>query len=344
MMQGSNDRRPRIVDVARHAGVSAQTVSNVINGRGGFTEPTRLKVEAAIAELGFKPNRYAQSLRSRRTGLIGFEMSRAQLDVTNPFTVSFLATLIRAADRRGQGVLVFTHDHGSADTFRTTVQSGLVDGFVLSDAPAGDARASVLTEEGVPFVVMGRTTPDQPQTWVDVDNHLAMRAPVDHLVERGCTRFAMVAHGSPDHWDRDRVAGTRAALRAHGIRLPARNVILGGADGVRRKLPRLLASPDRPDAIITASDSLAVAVLGTVAAAGLRVGADVAVTGFDGGPLCTMVSPELTSVEVPVDHIAEVLVERLVAQINGEDPWQEGGLIVPTGLVVRDSSLRPRAA
>src|SRR6185369_1540405 len=96
--------RPRIVDVAALAGVSSQTVSNVINGRGGFTEDTRARVQAAIEQLGFRPNHYAQSLRSRRTMLLGFAMSGQQLDVTNPFTVNFLRALVRSAAGRGYRV------------------------------------------------------------------------------------------------------------------------------------------------------------------------------------------------------------------------------------------------
>ena len=144
-------RRARIVDVARRAGVSAQTVSNVINGRGGFTGPTREKVERAIAELDFQPNRYAQSLRSQRTGLIGFDMVRQQLDVTNPFTVGLLNALIPAAARHDRRVLVFTHEEGRPDEFRATATSGLVDGFVLSDSTAGDVRAPGAPGAGRPL-------------------------------------------------------------------------------------------------------------------------------------------------------------------------------------------------
>src|SRR3954471_19036769 len=149
--------RPRIVDVAALAGVSSQTVSNVINGRGGFTDDTRAKVQAAINQLGFRPNHYAQSLRSRRTMLLGFDMSGQQLDVSNPFTVTFLRALVRAAAGHGYRVMVFTHEDHDGD-FRSTVRAGAVDGFVLSDAPANDARSRILAEATVPFVVFGRTS------------------------------------------------------------------------------------------------------------------------------------------------------------------------------------------
>lgn len=330
--------RTRIVDVARHAGVSPQTVSNVINGRGGFTEPTRARVERAIDELGFTPNRFAQSLRSHRTGLIGFDMVRQQLDITNPFTVSLLQALIRAAERHDQRVLVFTHDKDRQEDFRATASSGLVDGFILSDSTVGDPRVDVLDELGTPFVVLGRTTDDAAHTWIDVDNRGAMHRVVDLLVDQGCRDIAFVHYNGPEHWNRERRLGTREALAAHGLRLPRHRVVSGSSlRAIRKRLPDLLHPSGRPDAVITSSDSIAVLVVGVATSLGLRVGHDIAVTGFDGGPLCNMVSPEITSLAIPVDPISEELVTLLASRIDGRTPASSGHLMDPE-LVIRESS------
>ena len=148
--------RPRIVDVATRAGVSRQTVSNVINAREGFTEETRAKVEAAIAELGFQPNRYAQSLRSLRTMLLGFEMSTQQLDVTNPSPSLFFdpwswLPMARLPHRRlrprgGERdfAIALRPVSSTASSFRTHPRR-------LS--PSGPGRSRV------PFVALGRQLP-----------------------------------------------------------------------------------------------------------------------------------------------------------------------------------------
>lgn len=338
MARGDEKRhRTRIVDVAERAGVSPQTVSNVINGRAGFTPATRKRVERAIAEMDFQPNRFAQSLRSQRTGLIGFDMAQHQLDISNPFTLSLLQGLVRAAERHGQRVLVFTHEEDKPEDFRATATAGLVDGFVLSDSTVGDPRVEVLDETEVPFVVLGRTADDDSHTWLDVDNAAAMRAPIDLLVDQGCREFAFVTYSGAQHWNRDRRRGAREALATHGLRLPRDRVVSGSTlNAIRRRLPELLTGPDRPDAVVTSSDSIAVLVLGVATSLGLRVGRDIALTGFDDGPLSTLVSPELTSVALPVDEMAERLMTLLSSRIAG-DP-HTGGHYVSTRLVVRESS------
>lgn len=330
-------RRPRIVDVASRAGVSPQTVSNVINGRGGFTEPTRLRVEAAVAELGFQPNRYAQSLRSQRTGLIGFDMVSRQLDVTNPFTVGLLHALVPAARRHDLRVLVVTHDENSEDEFRATASSGLVDGFVLSDSTTGDPRAAVLQELGVPFVVMGRPGTPIPVPAVEIDNAGAIRQAVDHVVAQGCRDIAYVGYSGTAHWDVERRRGVREGLAAHGIPLPRHRVLAASTlAGIRRRIPEFLAARGGPDAVITSSDSIAVSIVGIAGGLGIRVGQDLAVTGFDDSPLATMVSPEVTSVAVPMAPIAGRLIALLKAALDGtESPGPE---TLPTHLVVRASS------
>jgi DNA-binding LacI/PurR family transcriptional regulator len=328
--------RPRIVDVATLAGVSRQTVSNVINGRNGFTAQTRARVEAAIAELGFQPNRYAQSLRSLRTMLVGFDLSGPQLDASNPFTISFLRAVVRAAQAHGYRVAVFAHEAARPADFRATLAAGVVDGFVLSDAPPDDYRARAATEVGVPFVALGRTAVDLPQTWVDIDNRRAMSAVVDHLVGRGCRRFAYVGHPTDVYWNRDRLGGTRERLAVHHLTLARDRTLIGPRDALRPRLARLLGARVRPDAVVTSSDSIAVQVVNLAHSLGVRVPDDVAVTGFDAGPLRTMVEPALTSVSLPVDDVAAALIERLVAELRS--PTGRPGAILPTRLVVGGSA------
>lgn len=336
-MAAHTERRARIVDVARHAGVSAQTVSNVINGRGGFTDPTREKVERSIAELDFQPNRYAQSLRSQRTGLIGFDMVRRQLDVSNPFTVGLLHALVPAAERHDRRVLVFTHEEDRPDDFRTTATSGLVDGFILSDSTAGDVRAQMLQELRIPFVVMGRPDTGEPVNALDIDNAAAMRDAVDHVVDQGCRDIAYIGYGGSAHWNVDRRRGVKEALSDRGIGLPRHRVLTSASlKSIRSRVPEFLTHNGVPDAVITSSDSIAVSVVATASMLGIRIGKDLAVTGFDDGPLATMVSPEITSVAVPVEPIADQLLDMLELALKGQP-----SVAVPdarTRLVVRGSS------
>lgn len=337
MSARSSARRPRIVDVAKAAGVSAQTVSNVINGRRGFTEPTRLRVERAIAELDFQPNRYAQSLRSRRTGLIGFDMVRRQLDISNPFTVGLLHALVPAATHHDRRVLVFTHDENRPEEFRATAAAGLVDGFILSDSTAGDPRARVLEEQGVPYVVMGRPDMGPTVAALDIDNAVAMHEAVEHVLAQGCRDVAYVGYSQPAHWNVERRRGVREALRHHGIGLPRHRVLTGASlPSIKGRLPEFLTRHGVPDAVVTSSDSIAVGVVAIAQVLGIAVGTDMAVTGFDDSPLASMVSPEITSISVPVEPIAERLLDLLDLVLDGG--LLPAGETVATRLVVRGSS------
>lgn len=328
--------RPRIVDVARHAGVSAQTVSNVINGRKGFTEETRLRVETSIEALGFAPNRHAQSLRSRRTGLIGFDATSGQLDVTTPFTVGLLRALVRTVDHHGLGLLVFAHERQQAEDFRRRAAAGLVDGFILSDSTAGDFRPGILQDLGIPFVVFGR--PDTPGVIsLEIDNAAAMAQAVDHVVAQGCRDVAYIAYGGTEHWHRERRRGVRAALRRHGLALPRHRIMTGTSlSSIQARLPDYLTAHGTPDAVVTTTDPIAVSVVGAAAGLGLHVGVDLAVTGFDDSPLTGMVVPPITSVAIPVDESAQLLLNMLLDALAGEAA--PGERILETRLSIRESS------
>lgn len=323
--------RARLVDVARLAGVSPMTVSNVINDRVGFTEETRRRVLDAIAETGYQPNRAAQHLRTRRSQQVAFHLTGEQLDLRNPFSLSLLKPLVRAADAHQYRVTVKTHPVASPEEFRSDVLAGHVDGFILSDCDLGDYRAAILTELGVPFVVMGRTLPEQPQAWVDIDNRAAMAEMVDHLVERGHTRFGYLGYDDDHYWAVDRRDGVRDRLAHHGLRLPPSRVLRGGPDEIRGLVRKVLTGRHRPTALVTGSDSIAVAAVNVAHSLGLDVGSDVAVTGFDGCSLESIVDPTLTTVQIPVLAVAEALMTRFVRETSGTSG--EPGTILPTHIL-----------
>jgi len=323
--------RARLVDVARMAEVSPMTVSNVINDRVGFTEETRRRVLAAIEETGYQPNRAAQHLRTRRARQVAFHLTGEQLDVRNPFALSLLKPLARAADALRYRVTVTVQPVVSPEEFRSDVLARDVDGYVLTDCPPGDYRVEILTEHRVPFVVMGRTLPSQPQSWVDIDNRRAIEEMVDYLVERGHTTFGYAGYAEDHYWVTDRRDAVRERLAYHGLRLPKSRTLQGTYDQLPQVLGRLMRSKHRPSALLTGSDSIAVAAVNVAHANGLTVGHDIAVTGFDGFSLESIVDPPLTTVQIPTAEIAEALIDRFVRETEG--PTQAPGTIVPTHIL-----------
>ena len=330
--------RSDINDVARLAGVSRQTVSNVLNNRTGYSEETRNRVQAAIEELDYQPHRAARSLRSQRTMQLGYHMPGEQLAAENIFVLGFIQALVRAAADRGHHVLVFTEQDDELEVFRELVAIRGVDGFILSGSRVDDPRARYLQQAGVPFAMFGRTAPHLPQTWVDTDSVAAASSAVDYLVARGHEAFAYVGYDARNYWDVERLEGFRKGLADHGIRVAERSVVLGHSlEAVHGDVLRLLGRKRRPTAIVSGSDVLAAVVVNAAKSLGLRVGQDLAVTGFDGGFVQRMTEPVLTSVRIPVDRIAAELISCCLREID-EGPTAAVGVLVPTEIAVGGSA------
>jgi DNA-binding LacI/PurR family transcriptional regulator len=330
--------RSDINDVARLARVSRQTVSNVLNNRSGYSEDTRARVLRAIAELDYQPHRAARSLRSQRTMQLGYHMPGEQLAAENAFVLGFIQALVRAAADRGHHVLVFTEQGDELEVFRELVAIRGVDGFILSGSRVDDPRVRYLHQAGVPFAMFGRTDPGLPQSWVDTDSVAAAASAVHYLVDRGHESFAFVGYDARNYWDLERLEGFRKGLADHGIRVAEGSIVQGATlDEVHAGVLRLLGRGRRPTAIVTGSDVLAAVVVNAARTLELRVGTDLAVTGFDGGFVQQMTEPKLTSVRIPVDRIAAELIGRCLREID-DGPTSEPGSIVPTEIVVGASA------
>jgi DNA-binding LacI/PurR family transcriptional regulator len=330
--------RSDINDVARLARVSRQTVSNVLNNRTGYSENTRTRVLRAIEALDYQPHRAARSLRSQRTMQLGYHMPGEQLAVENAFVLGFIQALVRGAAHRGHHVLVFTEQDDELEVFRELVAIRGVDGFVLSGSRVDDPRARYLSEAGIPFAMFGRTAPHLPQSWVDIDSVAATGAAVDYLVDRGHGAFAYIGYDAKNYWDVERLEGYRKGLADHGIRVSERSIVQGSTlEAVHDDVVRLLGRKRRPTAIVAGSDVLAAVAVNAAKAMGLRIGQDLAVTGFDGGFVQQLTEPMLTSVRIPVDVIAAELIGRCLRELD-EGPTGDPGLVVPTEIAVGGSA------
>ncbi|MFJ8849257.1 LacI family DNA-binding transcriptional regulator [Streptomyces sp. NPDC102437] len=336
-------RQVTIEDVAHAAGVSRQTVSNALNAPHRLRATTLARVTAAIDELGYQPDQSARSLRTGTRKIIGYPAPADNPADPNPLMGGFLQALVTAADAVGHRILVFRSDpqQGTgavARSFNGLIAARQVDGFVLSDVVHDDPRVDVLTEAGFPFAAFGRTAPGRPQNWVDIDSTAATAALVGLLLDQGHRRICYLNSAASLPWLADRRAGflQAAATAPDG----AFEVGVPGDDpaALSHAVQRLLTGPDRPTALVCASDWLALTAYQAVRAAGLTVGHDVAVTGFNDIPLCTLLQPALTSARLPLAAIARALVDQLIAAVEDPAATPTSGLLLPAEPVVRDST------
>ncbi len=330
--------RVSLYDVAVAAGVSHQTVSNVLNYPQRVRPATRERVESAIKHLGYEVNAAARSLGAGRTNVLGLQVPRRGPGDGPGFFERFTLELADAARARRRNILIYSsEDDGAAEPARL-YRSRLIDGVIVGDTVLHDRRIEELRASDVPFVTFGRTVGDVDYPWVDVDNRHAMALCVRHLVEHGHRSIGYVDGGADTFYGNERREGFQEALAASGVPANRAQVLNVGKDlaEARARTEQLLLSPHAPTALIAESDYLAAAVLEAGRRLGLLLGRDgIAVIGFDDTPLATLVSPSLTTIQQPVGEVARILVDMVIGGTAG--PQNENRLLEPR-LVLRESA------
>ncbi|WP_422754475.1 LacI family DNA-binding transcriptional regulator [Micromonospora sp. WMMD708] len=330
--------RHRLKDVAERAGVSVKTVSNVVNGYQHVRPETRARVEAAIAELRYRPNLSARNLRKGRTGVIALAVP--ELDV--PYFAELARHVVAAAADHGWTVLI-DQTGGGRERERVAaagVGDHMIDGLIFSPL---SLSADDLVGLELPMVLLGERTDHGRADHVMIDNVTAAREMTAHLIGLGRRRIAAVGaqHTPEGAGARLRLAGYTAALADAGIgydeRLVAATPAWHRADGAAA-LRHLLASGARPDAVFCFSDTLALGALRALHEAGLRVPADVAVAGFDDIEDGRFSVPTLTTVSPDKERIARLAVDLLAGRLAGERNAPAREVTAPHRLTFREST------
>jgi len=300
--------RATIVDVAAAAGVSRQTVSNVLNSPERVARPTRERVSREIQRLGFTPHAAAQQLRRRRAHAYGFDVDPSGIGGMGPVLGEFLVSLTASAPKHGSHLVTFASRTGSVvHDYEQLLATGLVDGFVIGDTRLGDPRPDWLLEHSVPFVAFGRVW-DRPELdrWVDVDGRAGMELGVAHLLDQGYESIGFLGWpaGSPVGDDRRRgwLAGLADAGLADDPMAEEAVQDLGEATAAAGRLLDRLGAAHGSIAVLCASDTLALGAFRAARARDLEPGRDVGIVGFDDSDIA--VALELTSLRQPLDEAA----------------------------------------
>ncbi|MXG89816.1 LacI family DNA-binding transcriptional regulator [Nocardioides flavescens] len=335
---------PTLADVAERAGVSRQTVSNAVNNPDLLREDTLSRVQQAIAELGYLPNRAARNLRTRASHLIGLPIKAAEEGTANALMDRFVHSLVDSSREAGYHVLLFsgTRTGKAVDelpAYDDLLRSTAVDAFVVTDTYLGNPQAEWLDQRRAPFVAFGRpwNDPDARHPWVDVDGAAGTEMATTHLIERGHTRIAWIGWRKDSLLGEERRAGWSRAMRSRDI--PTSGLASRVEDTVSsgREASAVLLDEAHPSAFVCASDTLAMGVLHTLAERGLSAGHDIAVTGFDDSQVAQTVPPGLTSVRQPLEDVAVEVVKALEGLL-GAPPTVHPGVLLTPRLVVRGSS------
>lgn len=329
-------RRATAVDVARLAGVSQSAVSRCFTEGASVSAETRSRVLEAARRLSYRPNAIARSLTTRRTNLIGVVMG----DLDGPFQPYLFETLTRGLASRGKQPLLVRGD--PADALDGTAMAALdyqVDAVVVTAGSVSPAAIRGLIALGVPLLLYGRAVEADGVDSICCDNPLGARLVAQALVAAGHRRIAYLGGRPTAFSEQERGSAFRAALAELGMPLAAVGEGDYSYDSGHREALRLLAGPDRPDALFCGNDAMAFGALDAARTAlGLRVPDDLSIVGFDDVPMAGWPSFSLTTIRNPVEDIVAILLDMLERRLA--DPDAPPVLHRPPPLLVRRGSAR----
>ena len=314
------------------AGVSRSTVSRVLNDHPDVRPEVRARVEAVIQETGYQPNPAARALVSKRSGLIGLVMLT---EIDELFGDPYYSALVNGIQQGcAEHDLIFAifpaySPDGRSDALTPQIAQRFVDGVIVTSVPQSDPVIAALRDRGKRMVVVGRPTDDAGLTRVDVENRTGSAVAVAHLIEHGRRRIGFVGPTLEHRYGADRLDGYREALDAAGLAADDRLVRFdeATAEGGHRATIALLE--EEPDAIYTATDTMAEGAYRALKERGRRIPDDVAIVGFDGLPRGPRLDPALTTVVQPVVEVGRTAVGLLAS-----DDADAHVVVLPTTLRV----------
>jgi LacI family transcriptional regulator len=334
-----------ISDVAALAGVSAMTVSNVLNGRKKVQDATREAVEAAVRELGYTPNAAAQALASAAQLRVGLIYRNPQ----SAFLSAVLVGALNAATQLGAQLLIRycddENEQATLETLNGLIRSGA--GALLLPPPYCEIvdRSPELFDLGVPMMAMSSGRELSRLPGVRIDDYGAALAMTERLIALGHKRVALIGGPSQHYASASRLAGYRSALEIAGIAFDPSLVADGDFtyDSGLAAASQLLTLPSPPTAIFATNDDMAAAVVSEAHRRGLDVPGNVAIAGFDDTPIAVKIWPRLTTVRQPIADISELATRRAIEAIrntNRPDPESPGTTHVDFEIIERESTAR----
>jgi LacI family transcriptional regulator len=312
-----------IHDLAKSLGLSVSTVSRALNGYSDVSASTRARVEKAAREANYRPHAVAHRLATGRTGAVALVSS---VQGSSQFDASFEPLMHGVAAglaERGYFALSMALPSGAGELpgLERVLDARLVDAVILTRTRPHDQRVALLQTRGLPFVTHGRTQHNAPHAWVDTDNERAMRLAVERLVALGHRRIALIDGPGEMNFSLLRRRGFEQAVKEQGLDpavCPATHGELSAAGG-QDNANRLLQLPLPPTALVCASDVIALGAAMACKTRGLRVGADVSITGYGNTEPGAFADPPLATIDHQAVENGRHLAALLLRRMDGED-------------------------
>lgn len=338
-------RKKNIVTLKKLAldlGLSISTVSRALNNHADISEETKERVKAYANKVKYAPNLFARGFRSHKSNIIGVIIP----NIEHQFTATLLKGIIYNADLNGYKVIIcesFNNEQKQAALLETMVQFG-VDGVLLSLVKKNTNVDDILDMmQHIPLILFDRVSAKVPCTQIVIDDEEAAFKAVEHLINTGKKRIAIIKETESSILSEKRYVGYLKALKKYGIDLDETLVMssenLSIAEG--KKLAKVLVGLQyKPDAIFAITDEAGIGAIQVLTKNKIKIPEDVAVVGFSNSVSSTIIKPKLTTIDQPGNRIGEVAIKYLIDEINSDTVISYKTIEIKTNLIVRGSSFK----
>jgi LacI family transcriptional regulator len=338
-----SNARITIADVAEAANVSKMSVSRVLNGKSGVSEPTRQRILEAMATLGYVASPAARNLRGM-SNIVGLVVP----DITTAYMGEVIRGISQAAERLNYGLMLYSQGNAAEHTKRTTyyaslLSDGLADGVLMIVPYDYEVLVSAFQDHNLPYVLIDHHSSTSDEPAITATNRKGILDAMRHLMALGHQRIGFITGRMDMGCAQDRLQGYRDALAEVGLPFDPALVREGNfwqPSGFAQARALLQLKP-RPTAIVASNDVMAFGVMDAVKDVGLRIGSDISVVGFDDIPMASQVYPPLTTVRQPMAQMGEEALDLLVTLLQGRTPRALRRELT-TELIIRESTGRCR--
>lgn len=324
-------------------GLSISTVSRALNDHSDISEETKERVKAYAIKVKYAPNLFAKGFRSHKTNIIGVIIP----NIEHHFTATLLRGIISNSELNGYKVIIcesFNSETKQAELLETMIQFG-VDGVLLSLTKKTKNVEKILDMmHHIPLILFDRISAKVPCTQIIIDDEDAAFKAVEHLINIGKKRIAIIKESDTSNVSERRYQGYLRALRKYNLEIDE-SIILSSEDlsieeGIRQTTV-LLSLQNRPDAVFTIIDEAGIGVIKELKKNKIKIPEEIAVVGFSNSASSTIIKPNLSSIDQPGNRIGKIAVKYLIEEIKNEGTINYKTIEIKTNLIIRKSSFNP---
>jgi DNA-binding LacI/PurR family transcriptional regulator len=327
-----------IYDIAREAGVSATTVSKVINNTGKISDKTRKKILQIMDDLDYRPNVLASAMKGKSTYTIALLIP----DIENPIYAEYVKHIEERGQELGYNIVMCNTERDPEKESRhiALLRQKQVDGFIIAARFSNEELLLKLMKDQIPVALFAFERSEFSIDSVTVDDFLGGYQATVHLLSLGHKRIGVIAEDSISSIER--IRGFRQAIANHGLEIDESLILIGDAsiEGAELQAGKLLDRKQRPTAIFGYNDLSAIGAMQAARERGINIPDELSVIGFDNTYLCKIAVPKLSSVAMPVHDLGKNVMDLLIKKIEGVESAKQRIRMLPE-LVIRDSTAPP---